>query len=281
MYADADTPSKAIGEAFARAGSGASPAPAASQGPAAPAEAEAGTYAATATPFQGGSHSILAPTPSISGDPPAAMGSAPDQAPAASQASAALHSTQDEQQVQLQALLCACSLLYAVYHKSTKHVNILQLNIFVSPAAADPRNKPILNSCLEWHRHAAQVAAESWPSVAELEQEGVSQLLASEAAGQLQQQYTFLYAHAPDLRMDDVPVLLRQYKELILKHEALVCAVQARRAKQQSGTGATQTAPTAGTAVLHAADRLFTLHGSEQQASSIMLSVRHVCSIAQ
>ena len=80
----ADTPSKAIGEAFARADSETSPAPA-SNGPAAPAEAEPGTYAATATPFQGGSHSILSPTPSISGEPPAAMGSAPDQAPAAPQ----------------------------------------------------------------------------------------------------------------------------------------------------------------------------------------------------
>lgn len=118
MYADADTPSKAIGEAFARAGSGASPAPAAPQGPAAPAEAEPGTYAATATPFEGGSHSILPPTPSISGEPPAAMGSAPDQAPAVSQASAALQSAQNEQQVQLQALLFACSLPYAEYHKS-------------------------------------------------------------------------------------------------------------------------------------------------------------------
>ena len=76
----------------------------------------------------------------------------------------------------------------------------------------------------------------------------MSQLLESEAAGQLQQRYTFLYAQAPDLRIDDVPVLLRQYKELILKHEALVCAVESRRAKQ-SGTCATHTA---GTVVLPA-----------------------------
>ena len=92
-----------------------------------------------------------------------------------------------------------------------------------------------------------QAEAESWPSVAELEQEGVSQLLQSEAEGQLQQRYTFLYAQAPDLRMDDVPVLLRQYKELILKHEALVCAIQAHRAKQQSAATAT---PAPGTARL-------------------------------
>lgn len=74
------------------------------------------------------------------------------------------------------------------------------------------------------------------------------ELLLSEATGQLQQRYTFLYARAPDLRMDDVPVLLKQYKELILKHEAMVCAIEAHRAKQQSGAAVTQAPPTAGTA---------------------------------
>ena len=99
----------------------------------------------------------------------------------------------------------------------------------------------------------AQAAAESWPSVAELEREGVSELLQSEAAGQLQQRYTFLYAQALDLRMDDVPLLLRQYKELILKHEAMVCAIQAHRNKQKSGAEAP---PIAGTSGLYAIDWL-------------------------
>jgi hypothetical protein len=90
----------------------------------------------------------------------------------------------------------------------------------------------------------AATAAEPWPSVAELEQEGVSQLLQSEAAGQLQQRYTYLYSSAPDLRMDDIPVLLRQYKELILKHEALVSAIEAHRASQQSGAVSSQPQPT-------------------------------------
>lgn len=57
----------------------------------------------------------------------------------------------------------------------------------------------------------------------------------AEAAGDLQQRYRFLYASAPDLRVDDVPTLLRQYKELILKYEALACAVDSHRAKQQHG----------------------------------------------
>ena len=39
------------------------------QGLAQPEAASPGTYAATATPFQGGSHSILPPTPSIRGKP--------------------------------------------------------------------------------------------------------------------------------------------------------------------------------------------------------------------
>lgn len=89
--------------------------------------------------------------------------------------------------------------------------------------------------------------AEAWPSVLQLEQEGVSQLLQSEAAGQLQQRYTYLYASAPDLRMDDVPVLLRQYKELVLKHEALVSAIEAHRANQRSGAKPSQSRPAAAT----------------------------------
>ena len=85
-----------------------------------------------------------------------------------------------------------------------------------------------------------QAETEPWPSVAQLEQEGVTQLLESEARGDLQQRYTFLYAQAPDLRMDDIPVLLRQYKELILKHEAVVVAIEAHRSKQVAEPGASQ-----------------------------------------
>ena len=92
--------------------------------------------------------------------------------------------------------------------------------------------------------------------MAELEQEGVSQLLQSEAAGQLQQRYTYLYSLAPDLRMDDIPVLLRQYKELILKHEALVSAIEAHRASQQYGAAPSQPQPTPGASQDHAGWRL-------------------------
>ena len=96
----AATPNKTGGDACARAASTApSPIPAA--------EAEPGTYAAIATPFEGGSHPILTPTPSISGDPSAALGSDFGQMPAASHRPAALQTAEAAHQVKLQALLCA------------------------------------------------------------------------------------------------------------------------------------------------------------------------------
>ena len=102
----ADTPNKTSGEAPARAaGTAPGPAPAASQGFVAPAEAEAGTYAAIATPFEGGSHPILTPTPSISGDPSAALGPASGQISAVTHRPAALQTAEVAQQVKLQALL--------------------------------------------------------------------------------------------------------------------------------------------------------------------------------
>lgn len=127
------------------------------------------------------------------------------------------------------------------------------------------------------HCRHVQAESESWPSVAELEQEGVRELLQSEAAGQLQQRYTFLYARAPDLRMEDVPVLLRQYKELVLKHEAMVYAIEAHRAKQQSGAAATQAPTTAGTAVLHAVEWLLPPHcsGSPMLLTSLLVVKQH------
>ncbi len=59
----ADTPSKGPEESSVR------PVGSAFQELAQPEAASPGTYAATATPFQGGSHSILPPTPSSSGKP--------------------------------------------------------------------------------------------------------------------------------------------------------------------------------------------------------------------
>ena len=63
IFSAADTPSKGPEEGSVRPGGSAF------QDLAQPEAASPGTYAATATPFQGGSHSILPPTPSISGRP--------------------------------------------------------------------------------------------------------------------------------------------------------------------------------------------------------------------
>ena len=101
----AATPNKTGEEASARMASTApSPAPAA--------EAEPGTYAAIATPFKGGSHSILNPTPSISGDPSAALGSDFGQTPAASHRPAALQTGEAAHQVKLCYVVAAWLVIY-------------------------------------------------------------------------------------------------------------------------------------------------------------------------
>ena len=68
-----DTPSRGPEEAAAQ------PVGNAFQDLAQPEVPSPGTYAATATPFEGGSHSILDITPSISGNPSQGLGPAPSQ----------------------------------------------------------------------------------------------------------------------------------------------------------------------------------------------------------
>ena len=53
------------------------------------------------------------------------------------------------------------------------------------------------------------------PSVADLEREGVVQVLNAEAQGQLRVRHPYLYASAADLRVCDVEVLLAAYKQLV------------------------------------------------------------------
>ena len=70
-----------------------------------------GTYAATATPFEGGSHSVLDPTPSMSGNPSQGLGPAPSQGVAgAGYRSLGAHdpAAEDQQQSQVRpALPCS------------------------------------------------------------------------------------------------------------------------------------------------------------------------------
>ena len=69
-----------------------------------------------------------------------------------------------------------------------------------------------------------------WASVAALQQAGTAALLQANAAGALQQRHPYLYAWPGDLRVGDVARLLELYKELVLRHEALVLALE-----QQAG----------------------------------------------
>ena len=76
-----------------------------------------------------------------------------------------------------------------------------------------------------------------WPSVAVLQQAGTAALLQAHAAGALQQRHPYLYAWPGDLRVGDVARLLELYKELVLRHEALVLALEqhAGAVQQQDG----------------------------------------------
>ena len=76
-----------------------------------------------------------------------------------------------------------------------------------------------------------------WPSVAALQQAGTAALLQADAAGALQQRHPYLYAWPGDLRVGDVARLLELYKELVLRHEALVLALEqhAGAVQQQGG----------------------------------------------
>jgi hypothetical protein len=65
-------------------------------------------------------------------------------------------------------------------------------------------------------------------SAAELEAEGVKLVLQAEASGELQGRHQFLYATVDSLTVADVRVLLGQYKELVLKYEALAMVRRAR-----------------------------------------------------
>ncbi len=76
-----------------------------------------------------------------------------------------------------------------------------------------------------------------WPSVADLQQAGTAALLQADTAGSLQQRHPYLYAWPGDLRVGDVARLLELYKELVLRHEALVLALEqhAGAVQQQGG----------------------------------------------
>ncbi|KAK9833087.1 hypothetical protein WJX74_006750 [Apatococcus lobatus] len=108
----------------------------------------------------------------------------------------------------------------------------------LSPVPASPN---LMDSSTDLFGPAAETTiGASWPSVAELAVEGVSLLVQQEnAVASMQQQHAFLLASAPSLRVQDVPELLRLYKELVLQYTALSMAVTHRHASQQLGSAPT------------------------------------------
>ena len=71
----------------------------------------------------------------------------------------------------------------------------------------------------------------------------------------MQQQHAFLLSSAPSLRVQDVPELLRLYKELVLQYTALAMAVTHRHASQHM-------------AVAPAVDAAAVSHGSQSSAAA-------------
>lgn len=67
-------------------------------------------------------------------------------------------------------------------------------------------------------------------TVAELEARGTAALVSAAESGQLAREYRFLYSTVGDLRVGDVDALLTEYKELVLKYEALARGLQERNA---------------------------------------------------
>lgn len=68
------------------------------------------------------------------------------------------------------------------------------------------------------------------PGVRELELEGIGLVVEAEAQGVLQSSYPYLYAVPGSLRIGDVAVVLQQYKEIVLRYEALSRAIEHRHA---------------------------------------------------
>ncbi|KAK9792230.1 hypothetical protein WJX73_000744 [Symbiochloris irregularis] len=72
------------------------------------------------------------------------------------------------------------------------------------------------------------------PSAEQLEREGVPLVVAADAEGQLLPRHRFIYAAAADLRVHEVAQLLEDYKELVLRYEALALAVKHRHSATSS-----------------------------------------------
>jgi hypothetical protein len=80
------------------------------------------------------------------------------------------------------------------------------------------------------HLHSPSISLSPGDTVAELEARGTAALVRAAESGQLAREYRFLYSTVGDLRVGDVDALLTEYKELVLKYEALARGLQERNA---------------------------------------------------
>ncbi|KAK9823919.1 hypothetical protein WJX72_006354 [[Myrmecia] bisecta] len=79
-------------------------------------------------------------------------------------------------------------------------------------ARAPPAQNPSVAAGPAAQQHGAGYR---WPSLAELQAEGVARVLEAEQGGGLQQRHKYLYASPQDLRLGDISQLLTAYKELM------------------------------------------------------------------
>ncbi|KAI8113480.1 hypothetical protein M9435_003481 [Picochlorum sp. BPE23] len=71
-----------------------------------------------------------------------------------------------------------------------------------------------------------KVKREEFNSIKALIEEGTPLVLHEESEGRLHQKYPWIYANAEDLRVGEVTQLLSDYRDLVLKHEALRLALE-------------------------------------------------------
>eukprot|EP00884_Botryococcus_braunii_P019451 jgi/Botrbrau1/618/Bobra.0161s0012.1 len=103
----------------------------------------------------------------------------------------------------------------------------------------DQTKEPLPQAGLPLPTEASERVSLAVPSVRELELEGAGLVVEAESQKQLQASYPFLYAEAGSLRVGDVQAVLQEYKELVLRYEALSRALQHRRTAGRAASLAT------------------------------------------
>lgn len=101
-----------------------------------------------------------------------------------------------------------------------------------SYADSRPVLSPTMTNNLSWEdgsislKPPIQHERQEYNTIKSLIEEGTPLVLHEESEGLLQQKYPWIYANAEDLRVGDVTDLLSDYRDLVLKHEALRLALE-------------------------------------------------------